>query len=109
MQDYYITDGLYGSFNCIMYDHAQPTTRPLRASAIAAGGSPADSPCGAAGTSSSWIVVDRSIEERPICNAGHATIPEELQLVEVQLPAAEQLAATVFGPSCDGLDVVFDR
>ena len=28
--DYYITDGLYGSFNCVMYDHAQPTARPLR-------------------------------------------------------------------------------
>ena len=28
--DYYITDGLYGSFNSILYDHAHPTCEPLR-------------------------------------------------------------------------------
>ena len=27
--DYYINDGLYGSFNCVMYDHASPTCAVL--------------------------------------------------------------------------------
>ncbi|KAF8385023.1 odc-1 [Pristionchus pacificus] len=26
---YYINDGVYGSFNCILFDHAHPTGRPL--------------------------------------------------------------------------------
>eukprot|EP00951_Prasinocladus_malaysianus_P046305 scaffold635948_cov31-Prasinocladus_malaysianus.AAC.1 len=29
-RDYYITDGLYGSFNSIVYDHASPVCEPLR-------------------------------------------------------------------------------
>ncbi len=29
--DYWITDGLYGSMNSVMYDHATLTTRPLTA------------------------------------------------------------------------------
>lgn len=26
---YYINDGVYGSFNCILFDHYQPTGSPL--------------------------------------------------------------------------------
>lgn len=26
---YYVNDGVYGSFNCILYDHAHPVPRPL--------------------------------------------------------------------------------
>ncbi len=64
--DYYITDGLYGSFNCVMYDHAEPTARPLRCPTL----------------------------EKPDNGVGGA--------------AAEQLyPSTVFGPSCDGLDTLF--
>lgn len=62
--DYYITDGLYGSFNCIMYDHAQPTARPLRSPTLPSKGA------------------DRADNE--------GLFP-----------------STVFGPSCDGLDTVF--
>lgn len=62
--DYYITDGLYGSFNCIMYDHAQPTARPLRSPMLPSKGA------------------DRADNE--------GLFP-----------------STVFGPSCDGLDTVF--
>jgi len=29
-KDYYVTDGLYGSFNCVLYDHAEPTCEPMR-------------------------------------------------------------------------------
>mmetsp|Transcript_45616 Transcript_45616/g.116704 ORF Transcript_45616/g.116704 Transcript_45616/m.116704 type:complete len:835 (-) Transcript_45616:303-2807(-) len=30
LRDYYVTDGLYGSFNCVLYDHAEPTCETLR-------------------------------------------------------------------------------
>lgn len=30
LRDYWITDGLYGSFNCILYDHTIPKVFPLR-------------------------------------------------------------------------------
>ena len=29
LRDYWITDGLYGSFNCILYDHSSPKAIPL--------------------------------------------------------------------------------
>lgn len=66
--DYYITDGLYGSFNCIMYDHAQPTSRPLRCPTLPSLLPGKDATAG----------------------EGGAAFP-----------------STVFGPSCDGLDTVF--
>lgn len=34
---YYINDGVYGSFNCILFDHAHPTGRPLFVSWSTAG------------------------------------------------------------------------
>ena len=66
--DYYITDGLYGSFNCIMYDHAQPMTRPLRCPTLPPLPPGKDGAAGEGGAA---------------------------------------FASTVFGPSCDGLDTVF--
>lgn len=69
--DYYITDGLYGSFNCIMYDHAQPTARPLRCPGL---------------------------PPLPSCGGGGAKAGEAV---------ACMFPSTVFGPSCDGLDTVF--
>ena len=29
-QDYWLSDGLYGSFNCVIYDAAKPQPQPLR-------------------------------------------------------------------------------
>ena len=57
--DYWITDGLYGSMNNVLYDHAVLSARPLRCPTLPA-----------APTS------------------------------------AQQFSSIVFGPSCDGLDVV---
>jgi len=58
--DYWITDGLYGSMNCLLYDHATLSARTLRC----------------------------------------PTLPPPP-------PGLEHLqASTVFGPTCDGLDVV---
>ena len=57
--DYWITDGLYGSMNSVLYDHAILSARPLRC----------------------------------------PTMPPPP-------PSTEIHTCTVFGPTCDGLDVV---
>jgi ornithine decarboxylase len=62
---YFINDSLYGSFNCVVYDHAAPTAEPLRVRSQARGGS------------------------------GNGAAAEE-----------ERRPSTVFGQTCDGLDVV---
>ena len=64
--DYWITDGLYGSMNSVMYDHAVLTTRPL---------------------------VSELIDQQRV-------LPKQ--------KSADQLLfkSTVFGPTCDGLDMV---
>ena len=58
--DYWITDGLYGSMNCLLYDHATLSARALRC----------------------------------------PTLPPP------PLGSQDTHASTVFGPTCDGLDVV---
>ncbi len=99
LQDYYITDGLYGSFNCILYDHAQPTARPLSGAAIARAGTSPTSP--AATDSASWLLVDGA---RGVASeAPTAAAPPDCAA------GGELVASTVFGPSCDGLDTVFHR
>eukprot|EP01023_Acetabularia_acetabulum_P025069 TRINITY_DN24045_c0_g2_i7.p1 TRINITY_DN24045_c0_g2~~TRINITY_DN24045_c0_g2_i7.p1 ORF type:complete len:847 (+),score=166.78 TRINITY_DN24045_c0_g2_i7:301-2841(+) len=66
LMDYWIPDGLYGSFNSLMYDHAVITLRPLP------------------------IV---SCKEK-ICGENGITKKEEY------------CESIVFGPTCDGLDMV---
>mmetsp|Transcript_1515 Transcript_1515/g.4387 ORF Transcript_1515/g.4387 Transcript_1515/m.4387 type:complete len:834 (-) Transcript_1515:245-2746(-) len=63
VRDYYITDGIYGSFNSIMYDHHHPFCEPLRSPLLPAAEEPEDS-------------------------------------------ASDWQTSTVFGPTCDGLDIV---
>ena len=65
-QDLWITDGLYGSFNCLLYDHAQLAPQPLFKETIAG-----DAHAGGIRASSSG-----------------------------------SMPARVFGPTCDGADLV---
>ena len=58
--DYWVTDGLYGSMNCLLYDHATLSARTLRC----------------------------------------PTLPPAPPSMSKAQPS------TVFGPTCDGLDVV---
>ena len=37
--DYWVTDGVYGSMNCLLYDHAKISTRPLHVASAGGGGS----------------------------------------------------------------------
>lgn len=111
--DYYITDGLYGSFNCIMYDHAQPSVRPLRTSAITDYAPSDGSVHSHLSSSSSWELVDNGSGDSLLLSGAAADDTMlsngSSQHAEGQLPLATEVSSTVFGPSCDGLDVVFDR
>ena len=75
---YTIGDGIYGSFNNLMYDHAEVTPVPLKLSDD---------------------IVQRAAPAATVgmaVAAGAAAVPHSADLV----------ASTVFGPTCDGLDCV---
>lgn len=82
---YFISDGLYGMMNSILYDHATVTSRVLpvatNAAALAAGDAAAILPAGV-------NTGEEVLEGHP----GIATYP-----------------STVFGPTCDGLDKIHER
>ena len=74
--DYWITDGLYGSMNSVMYDHATLTTRALAA----------------------------AMPVKPDAHAkikNESAVASEQSSAKEQL-----FKSTVFGPTCDGLDTV---
>ena len=80
---YFVTDGLYGMMNSIMYDHATITSRVLpvatNAAALAQGNTGGLIPVGV--------------------NSGEAFAPGSL----------ETFPSTVFGPTCDGLDKIHEQ
>ena len=74
---YFVNDGLYGSFNCVLYDHAQPDVRVLPPAAEAP----------AAGAAA--VVVEAAVEEPcsiwgPTCD-GLDCIAKEAKLPELQV------------------------
>ena len=81
---YFVTDGLYGMMNSIMYDHATITSRVLpvatNAAALAQGNTGGLIPVGV--------------------NSGEAF---------VNSGSLETFPSTVFGPTCDGLDKIHEQ
>ena len=75
-RDYWITDGLYGSMNSILYDHARPLPGHCICPAIASA--------------------------RPL----HLAHNESFRQLPVEGLAQALIPSTVFGPTCDGLDTV---
>ena len=92
---YYINDGVYGSFNCIMFDHASP--EPLTMDEFTRRHEQ-DVPCSTAFFPTS-IAEPQYVSERP--NA-------MLQAVGVSSHAGRgrQPRGTIFGPTCDSMDVI---
>ena len=78
---YFINDGLYGSFNCVLYDHAQPGVRVLPPAAPAAAGAKAAEAAAA----------DEAEAEAAAAGGGEA---------------AAEVPCSVWGPTCDGLDCI---
>ena len=76
---YFINDGLYGSFNCVLYDHAQPDVRVLPPAPPAAAGA----------------------------KAAEAAAPAEAEAAAAGGgEAAAEVACSIWGPTCDGLDCI---
>jgi ornithine decarboxylase len=76
-KDYWLTDGLYGSFNCILYDDQKPTAHVLRSPLLPA-----------------------VISEAPPSSSS-PTNPTEKNEEETLYPS------TLWGPTCDSADFVY--
>ena len=88
-RDYWISDSLYGSFNCILYDHVDPVPIIMRTnnpSSI----SRANSSSGSSGGSS-----DLCMAVVPTSDSDTDTMSDEVLYI-----------STLFGPTCDGMDIV---
>lgn len=79
---YYVNDGVYGSFNCILYDHAH--VRPLLQKVTGAG---------------------RGGQELGSPRAGLT------QSLPTQRPKPDEkyYSSSIWGPTCDGLDRIVER
>lgn len=82
---YYINDGVYGSFNCIMFDHAKPSPKLA-----------------------SKYITDKLAEDGLLPSSHHVTSsPQFIGARAMHSSAArEQCLGTHFGPTCDSMDVI---
>jgi ornithine decarboxylase len=81
---YYINDSVYGSFNCIMYDHAHVKPTPLPQSVI---GSP--------------LPDFRAHLKTGVCAVGEVAPPTQASAVSG--PVTD---SSIWGQTCDGIDLV---
>jgi len=115
--DYYISDGVYGSFNNLFFDHAHPSPVPMSRHAKKADGSsspPRSEEIDSLSTSPK--------EENFInCDQGEFDSPSASPPVDSPLtgdpsspcgspptsdPALNKSRSTVFGPTCDSIDLI---
>jgi ornithine decarboxylase len=102
---YWVADGVYGSMNCQIYDHAELTVRPFSLTAP----TPAEAAIDAcmSGNDESDTMSDGE-------GAQHALSGEEPLSGELNAPpsparseeAKPLLASTIYGPTCDGMDTL---
>lgn len=85
---YYVNDGVYGSFNNLMFDHATVRPRPLRNSALS----------GHKGRKRSVSVSDT--------NEGFHTLEYDSETNSVDGDRVDLYMSTIFGPTCDAIDVI---
>jgi diaminopimelate decarboxylase len=87
-KDYWLTDGLYGSFNCILYDGQTPSYRVLR--------SPTLPRLSSGGSSGAGAVA-----------GGGAAAAASSAAAPTSRPAQPTYASTLWGPTCDSADVIY--
>ena len=90
---YFINDGLYGSFNCVLYDHAQPGVRVLPPAAPAAAGAKAAEAAAAEPAAEAAAAEPAAADEAEAAAAGGGE-------------AAAEVPCSIWGPTCDGLDCI---
>ena len=94
---YYCNDGVYGAFNCIMFDHAVVRPRLLRNPAIACR---RNTSAGASGKPGHRVQASVSKEGFKRLESSVSDSDEEASK-DINL-----YSSTLFGPSCDSIDVV---
>jgi ornithine decarboxylase len=113
--NYYVNDGLYGSFNCVLYDHASAypsfvlraggageldlsAVKAAAAEQIARRGAK-----GAAGAAAAAAAVPPSAAA-----ASSASAPVHTPAVSVPSHGGSVFASTLWGPTCDSIDKITD-
>jgi ornithine decarboxylase len=110
--DYYVNDGLYGSFNCILYDHVH-----CYPSAVL---SPSSSSHASVGTTSINLhkqPVNVSGNFQSVRNMSYRSLPNSLGTTTTtfldqsesdhqgkELQPGEENTSTIWGPTCDSMD-----
>lgn len=105
----YITDGVYGAFNCTLFDHATVTPHvvPVAATTAVAQGA-------GAGRHAGWLWPERQGPEpahaAQLGPAQAAAFASSARPTDTRAAGggagARHVLATVYGPTCDGLDCV---
>jgi ornithine decarboxylase len=80
---YYINDGVYGSFNCIIFDHAHPNPIPYKEYFAKA-------------VTKSQVVLNNQNNNKKV----------SFQTAEFSTTTVRPCLGTIFGPTCDSMDVV---
>mmetsp|Transcript_31824 Transcript_31824/g.46632 ORF Transcript_31824/g.46632 Transcript_31824/m.46632 type:complete len:654 (-) Transcript_31824:830-2791(-) len=90
---YYVNDGVYGAFNNIMFDHATVRPRVLRGVKP----SPANKATTVAQKEGEFIKLKTHVSNNDLSNLSDSENDE---------PGRDLFASTVFGPTCDSIDVI---
>ena len=100
---YYVNDGIYGSFNCLLFDHATVKPEVLRVHASAA----AEDSAKKQGTWSSKLREGRIAVTAPPHAAGVVRQQQQCAMLSSAAEAGRsQFASSVWGQTCDGLDCI---
>jgi len=81
---YYINDGIYGSFNCIMFDHAHPVPIPLN----------------------DFLESDTTIKLSPDLYFRNNFVGRTISHAQFSTTPNRLSRGTIFGPTCDSMDVL---
>ena len=108
---YYVNDGIYGSFNCLLYDHATVNPEVLRVHS--AGSAYANGVNGVNGVNAANAAASTKLREGRIAVAApphaggvRATQQQCAMLSSAATAGAGQFKSSVWGQTCDGLDCI---
>jgi len=90
---YYVGDGVYGAFNNILYDHYHPNVRAYFTNPE---------------KQAVYSAACERYQQLLQINEAERTAEQEKELADVK-QVMGHVRAKVFGPTCDGLDTIFDQ
>jgi ornithine decarboxylase len=101
-RDYWISDSLYGSFNCILYDHIEPVPHILKQKSP----TPPITPDIHEWTSASSPCPSPPISEHCEYDSDTSHNSTTTSTTTSTYNSTQSYISTLFGPTCDGMDVV---